>query len=278
MVLYFSASGNSRFVARTLAGLLHDEALELNGRIKADVHQPIQSDTPFVLCCPIFAWRIPRLVEDYLQKTPIQGNRKIYLLVTTCGSSGNAGRYARLLFEKLGMQWMGWHTFHMPGSYIAFMENPDLTHAAQMNRQAAETLQRLAPRIRSSAPLPEYPVTWKGRLLSRAANPLFYRFVFSRTGFYSTDACVGCGLCEQVCPVNNIKMENSRPVWAGPCTHCMACIHRCPKRAIEFRTITVGKNRYYNPGKQSGFSLERKSVPAPLDISLISGYNSSDFG
>ncbi|MEG1426002.1 MAG: 4Fe-4S binding protein, partial [Raoultibacter sp.] len=29
------------------------------------------------------------------------------------------------------------------------------------------------------------------------------------------------------------------------CTHCMACITRCPEEAIEFKNKTQGKVRHY---------------------------------
>lgn len=250
MILYFSASGNSRFVAQAAADLLSDEIVCLNDRIKQQDYTTLHSIKPWIVVCPIFAWRIPRLVEDYLRKVTLAGNLHVYLLVTTCGSSGNAGTYARSFFESIRKEWMGWHTFHMPGSYVAFMENPDLKCAPEMNRQAVRELREFAPQIKNEEKLEPYPVTGLGRFMSWAANPFFYRFIIGRSGFYTTENCVKCGKCAAVCPLNNISLEEGTPVWGENCTHCMACIHQCPKCAVEFRKITVGKNRYYNPGYQ----------------------------
>ncbi|MEG1197561.1 MAG: 4Fe-4S binding protein, partial [Raoultibacter sp.] len=38
---------------------------------------------------------------------------------------------------------------------------------------------------------------------------------------------------------------NGRPLWSNTCTHCMACIARCPEEAIEFKHKTQGKARHY---------------------------------
>ena len=61
------------------------------------------------------------------------------------------------------------------------------------------------------------------------------------------DKCSGCGLCVQLCPLNNITLKNGKPVWGGGCTHCMACICSCPARAIEYGRKSRGKPRYFCP-------------------------------
>ena len=48
-----------------------------------------------------------------------------------------------------------------------------------------------------------------------------------------------------ICPLNNIHLENSKPVWGKNCTHCMACICYCPKEAIEYGRKSKGKPRYH---------------------------------
>ena len=54
-------------------------------------------------------------------------------------------------------------------------------------------------------------------------------------------------MCKIICPVDNIKMINNKPIWLGNCTDCMACINICPKEAINIGTTTLKKNRYRNP-------------------------------
>ena len=61
MILYFSATGNTRFIAQELARRLDDEALDLTARIREGDHAPIQSQKPFVICSPVYVCEPPRL-------------------------------------------------------------------------------------------------------------------------------------------------------------------------------------------------------------------------
>ena len=45
--------------------------------------------------------------------------------------------------------------------------------------------------------------------------------------------------------MNNIRLENGKPVWGKNCTHCMACICYCPKEAIEYGKKSKGKPRHH---------------------------------
>ena len=47
------------------------------------------------------------------------------------------------------------------------------------------------------------------------------------------DACTKCGICAKVCPANNIKVENSKPVFHAECLSCLACTQNCPQNAIR---------------------------------------------
>ena len=79
--------------------------------------------------------------------------------------------------------------------------------------------------------------------MSGPVNPVFYRFFVKADAFRATGACIGCGKCVELCPLNNIHLENGKPVWGKNCTHCMACICYCPKEAIEY-----GKRAGESPG------------------------------
>ena len=85
----------------------------------------------------------------------------------------------------------------------------------------------------------------KSSYMSNIVNPIFYKMFVNAKGFYATDKCIGCGKCVEECPLNNIHLENKKPVWDNNCTHCTACINHCPAKAIEYKKNTQGKERYF---------------------------------
>ena len=59
--------------------------------------------------------------------------------------------------------------------------------------------------------------------------------------------CNGCGICASVCPARNIEIVTGKPVFKHHCEHCLACIHWCPQRAINYGKKTQKRKRYHHP-------------------------------
>ncbi len=78
----------------------------------------------------------------------------------------------------------------------------------------------------------------------RALNPVWVKLKLTAKDFHVTDKCIGCGICEKRCPLNNISLKDKKPVWGNDCTHCMACIGNCPAEAIEYGNISQTKEKY----------------------------------
>ncbi len=65
--------------------------------------------------------------------------------------------------------------------------------------------------------------------------------------YYSDEKCNGCGICQKICPVDNIKLVNEKPEWQHKCQFCLACLHYCPQEAIQYGKNTLGRERYNHP-------------------------------
>ena len=69
MILYFTGTGNSRYTAKRIAEALGDELLSINDRIRAGDTSPVTSAERLIIVTPTYAWRIPRIVRDWLAAT-----------------------------------------------------------------------------------------------------------------------------------------------------------------------------------------------------------------
>lgn len=70
--------------------------------------------------------------------------------------------------------------------------------------------------------------------------------LLSDNSYQSDENCNGCGICSKVCPVNNIKIVNKKPVWQNHCENCLACFNWCPQKAIQ-GGISNENYHYHHP-------------------------------
>ena len=118
MVLFFSATGNTKLIAEALAERLKDECLNLLTRIKNCDYSEIRSDRPFVICSPIYVSELPTFVSDYLRKVTLTGCREAYGIFTNGGYSGIAGGQLKKIIERKNMEFRGYTEFKLPSNHI----------------------------------------------------------------------------------------------------------------------------------------------------------------
>lgn len=245
MILYFSGTGNSKYVAQRMAEALDQSLLSMNDRIRSHDTSPVEADERLVIVTPTYAWRIPRAVSEWLGKTALTGAERIWF-VMDCGSEiGNAAGYNRQLAAQKQLQYMGTAQIIMPENYIAMFNAPRNEQARSIVEQAEPAFQKVLAQLKAGQEFPPPRENLYDRFMSGPVNPVFYRFFVKADAFRATDACIGCGKCVELCPLNNIRLENGKPVWGKNCTHCMACICYCPKEAIEYGKKSKGKPRYH---------------------------------
>lgn len=246
MVLYYSATGNTEFIAKELAKRTGDECVNLLSRIRKHDFSPIHSDKPFVICAPVYVCEIPRFMMHFLKKVQFTGNQNVYFILTSGGYSGPSGVLMKKLFEGKKMHYRGYAEFKMPRNYVISNSYPMLEREEVEERIQASyhKLEKVASGIRDGKTL----IAKRVRLFETAVtvpfNPVWCKFKQSAKPFFAKDVCNGCGKCERICPINNINLIDDKPVWGPTCAHCMACIANCPVKAIEYGNITQDKKAY----------------------------------
>ena len=243
MVLYFSGTGNSRYVAEKISEVSGDEIVSINQRLKANDYSAVSSEKPFVFVGPVYAGRLPRVMEEYIRRCSFTGTKRAYFVVTCAQTPWQTAEYVQRLCEEKSFAQLGFNSVVMPQGYVAGGgTQPDTVNQKILN-EAEPKIAAIAGTIRDRQMLPkEQP----GKaMMSKVLNPIMYAMMISAKAFRVTDRCSGCGKCEQRCPMNNVKLVDGKPTWGKSCTHCMACIAGCPCEAIEYGKKTQGKPRYY---------------------------------
>ena len=245
MILFFSGTGNSNYVAKRIADALGDEIVNLNARIKASDTSLVETGERVIIVTPTYAWRIPRVVRDWLRKTELRGAKQAWF-VMTCGSEiGNADKYNRELCAEKAISCMGTVQIIMPENYIAMFSAPQADEARQIVAKAEPSIDRAIAAIQSNQLFAPTRNNLYDRFMSGSVNPIFYKFFVKANAFTASSACIGCGQCVKRCPMNNVTLKDGKPSWGKNCTHCMACICYCPKEAIEYGKKSVGQPRYH---------------------------------
>lgn len=246
MILYFTGTGNSYDVATRLAKALGDESKSINALLKSGDLSPLISEKPFVFVCPVYASRIPRVVASFIKNHSFEGPKEVYFIITYGAFEGPVGHYVRPLIEEKGLLLRGFDKVFMPQNYVVAFPSPSPRSVAKRLEKAYQKLEKIAALIKTGSSF--YHSDHVGYLFTSYENKSFYQYAISGKSFnVDPSLCIHCGICVKACPMNNIVLSERLPVWGENCCGCLACLHHCPKRAINYGKSTRKKGRYVNP-------------------------------
>lgn len=262
IIFVFSGTGNSLWAAKKIS-----EELENCEIVSMGSHQEYTLSGGYDaigFVYPTYYRGLPAKVQEFVSRFDFQNNKNAYFFaVATCGRvscGGNSIVQLRNLLKRKGIALSYAEKLDMFSNYIIMYDMHDTVE--EEARQSASDLEPIIGRIKNRETNrtdtriePFQQLAYKG-LMHFAPHMDKY--------FTVSDACVKCGICKKVCPVNNIDLrQDGKPYFKHHCEQCVACIQNCPAKAINYKDKTQGRKRYTHPdiswkelAKLNGYSLD----------------------
>ena len=262
VLYYFSGTGNSLILARTVAEGLGAELRPIGAFREAEA---VETDAERIgIVFPVYYSDAPLIVKEFIGKLPNLPSQSVFAICTHGGAAGDALRTVKdLLKERGGMLALGFGVPMPQNSFHKWYENPGRRQAMLKKRCAkmVRTIRRGAAGIRYHNILLEWLMIPATKWIIKPACKLYFaehsgldrgapaddHIRHMDSGFQTLDACNGCGTCVKVCPVQNIAIKDGKPEWLHHCENCLACYNWCPQKAITGGI--ANKNFFYrHPG------------------------------
>ncbi len=253
-ILYFTASGNSLYVAKSLS----EETYSIPKMIKEGTYE--FTDDKIGIVFPLYGWAVPPYVVDFLKKATF--NCDYLFAVVTYGIYG-AGVTSHVMDigKEYGLDFSYINKIKMVDNYLpTFDMEKEIKN--EHKKQIEKNLEMIKSDIASSTKripkdfvLNKMATNYMLKLEKqpKKVNPNKKSIKVHTPGegienyYYVDNNCTQCGVCTKVCPVDNIELDpdDKKIDLKGHCIMCFACIHNCPSKAIHIRGELNG-NRYRN--------------------------------
>ncbi|MFA5090410.1 MAG: EFR1 family ferrodoxin [Candidatus Omnitrophota bacterium] len=246
-IFYFTGTGNCLKVAEDLAEELGG-AHTVNMAAVVDKEIDLSSDC-IGLVYPVYMFGMPLLVKRFIKQLKSDKNKYIFSISTYGGESAGTLSQNAALLKAQGLKLSAGFIVKMPGNYTPLYEAIPIEKQNEMFKNEEQKIKDIARIVKEKK---ENRIERGAFLAGLFLSGIIYNFMSLKIpaldkNFWADDKCISCGSCVKVCPVNNIRLSDKKPLWLHKCEQCFACLHWCPREAIQYGKNTAGRKRYRNP-------------------------------
>lgn len=245
-IFYYTGTGNSLWAARVLArGLGNTELISI---VDWNVKKHKINSPVIGLIFPVHIWGVPYRVLKFLDDLKAMSADYVFSIANNAGQVSNT--LVQLNKEMKSKDFAlssGW-SIVMPSNYIPWGGPGSLDEQNKCFQEAEIKLSTIAEKVRRRVKMP----VEKGPLWQRIVFTGLYKLALPMVHkmddkFWVDERCNHCGLCVNICPAQNIDIQNEKLIWHNHCEQCLACIQWCPQEALQYGQKTTAYTRYHNP-------------------------------
>ena len=235
IILYFTATGNSLYIARQLADE-DTELLSIPQMVKQGRHD-FEADEIGIIY-PIYGHMPPNMVRNFIKQVHIKASYK-FAVLTYGMLDFNAAELWDGISQQAGAKFDYINTLVMVDNWLP---NFDMAEQMKIDKHIPEQVEKIKADLNQRKHWVK-PATdddrrnHDGFMFFSRLDPEVGFLKRSEKYFQVTDACIGCAVCTEVCPRGNYKLTSTGVKTEGDCDFCFACIHNCPQKAIQFQSL-----------------------------------------
>jgi ferredoxin len=245
-IYFYTGTGNSLWTAQKLSAALNDT--ELIPITLAGKESIIPSSDNIGFIFPVHIWGIPPPVVDFLNRLKA-GSAGYYFAAAV-----NAGQVAATLIQlknlllQRNIKLSSGFSVYTPSNYIPWGGAVAQEKQQKIFKDAMDKINHIALSIRAKEEKPpEKGPAWQNIFLSAIYRSSYLHVPKMDNPFFADEKCTGCGICEKICPAQNISLVDGKPTWQHRCEQCFACLQWCPEEAIQYGKGTIKRKRYRHP-------------------------------
>ena len=130
MILYFSATGNGKYISEQIAEKTNETCMSIVDCIREDKYV-FSDETILGIVVPTYFWRLPRIVAEYLDKLRTENCGYTFFLASYGTTTGKAGSMAKDIIACHGQTFDAYYSVIMPDTWTPVF---DLTNKNRVDK------------------------------------------------------------------------------------------------------------------------------------------------